>query len=58
MVLEYHDARDAVDALREQGEAMQMEDEEFEEQFPKVTFKEWLEGYSGRQEEEDYGQAC
>ncbi len=42
MVEEYRDARDAREALRECGEAMQMEDSEFDEAYPAVTFKQWL----------------
>jgi hypothetical protein len=44
MVSEYRDAVFAREALREQGEQMQMEDEEFREKFPPVLFKDWLKG--------------
>lgn len=50
-VLEYYDARDAVDALRETGDQMQMEDDEFEEKFPQINFKEWLLGLARHKEE-------
>ena len=42
LVLEYRDARDAWIKNREQGEAMQMEDDEYAERFPPPTFKEWI----------------
>lgn len=43
----YRDQRDARDMLREQGEAMQMEDDDFDAAYPRVTFKEWLIGHAG-----------
>jgi hypothetical protein len=42
MVHEYHDARDARDSLRESEFCMQMEDSDFAEAVPVVTFKQWL----------------
>lgn len=46
LVAEYRDARDAWEQLRETGPHMQMEDDEFAEQYPPVTFKSWLQGSS------------
>ena len=44
LVQDFRDAVDARDALREQGDQIQMEDDEFDERFPKVLFKDWLIG--------------
>jgi hypothetical protein len=38
----YRDARDARDALRECGDFMRMEEQEFRDDQPVVTFKQWL----------------
>jgi hypothetical protein len=48
LVGEYRDARDARDMLRETGEYMQMEDDDFDAAVPRVTFKAWLIGNAGR----------
>jgi len=48
MVEEYRDAVFARDALRECGEYMQMEDEEFAAVVPPVLFKDWLISHAGR----------
>lgn len=48
LVLEYYDAVFAREALRETGEQMRLEDDEFDEKFPKVLFKDWLIGLKGR----------
>ena len=48
LVLEYHDAVYAREALRESSEHMQLEDDEFDEKHPKVLFKDWLIGLKGR----------
>ena len=45
MVSQYHDQRDARDALRETEMYMQHEDVEFEKEFPPVHFKQWLKGF-------------
>lgn len=47
MVAEYRDARDAWVQLRETGDRMQMEDEEYRAVFPPPTFKQWLIGRTG-----------
>lgn len=44
----YRDQRDARDALRESGECMQMEDDDFDAAYPPVHFKAWLIGNAGR----------
>lgn len=44
LVREYYDAYDARESLRERGEGMLMEDYEFLQRFPPVTFKMWLKG--------------
>jgi hypothetical protein len=49
-VQEYHDARDARDALREAGECLQMEDDDFKAVYPPVTFKDWLIGKGGERD--------
>jgi hypothetical protein len=48
LVGDYRDARDARDMLRESGEFMQMEDDDFAAAYPPVTFKAWLIGNAGR----------
>jgi hypothetical protein len=48
LVGEYRDQRDARDMLRETGEYMQMEDDDFDAAVPRVTFKAWLIGNAGR----------
>lgn len=45
-VLDYRDARDAWEALRESEECMQMEDDEFAEAYPPPTLKQWMENRS------------
>jgi hypothetical protein len=40
--LEYRDSRDAWEQNRESEAFMQMEDEEYREQFPPPTFKNWI----------------
>lgn len=45
MVMQYRDARHAWEERREQGEAMQMEDDDYRAAFPPPTFKDWLRGY-------------
>lgn len=45
MVRDYHDQRDARDALRESEPYLQHEDEDFDAECPRVTFKMWLQGY-------------
>lgn len=67
MVRNFHDARDARDALRESGldvgstvagtagsnvAAYQLSDEEFAEAFPPLLFKDWLVSYAERPPEE------
>jgi hypothetical protein len=41
-VQDYRDARHAWEEAREQGEAMQMEDDEYRARYPPPTFKTWL----------------
>lgn len=46
MVHAYRDARHAWEALREaEHHGMQLEDDDFAEQYPPVTFKRWLMGW-------------
>jgi hypothetical protein len=53
MVDQYHDQRDARDALRESEAFYQHEDEDFNREVPQVTFKMWLQGYWENQNEYD-----
>lgn len=46
LVLEYHDARDARDSLRESEIGYQLEDYEFDVKFPPILFKQWLIGHA------------
>lgn len=48
LVLEYNDAVYAREARRESSECVQMEDDEFDDIHPKVTFKNWLIGLKGK----------
>ena len=66
LVQAYRDQRDARDALRESGTvvdasmshganaaAYQLEDADFDQAYPRVTFKDWLIGNAGRNSQAD-----
>lgn len=48
LVQSYRDARYAREALRESRLAYQLENDDFDATYPRVTFKAWLIGHAGR----------